>query len=61
MTGLQKILKRHGKMKVGDVLWQWDYATDQPRIASEMTPAEKRASTQAERNQLLTPAVSTGA
>jgi len=60
MTGLQKILKRHGKMKVGDVLWQWDYATDQPRRASEMTLAEKVASTQAQITQILRP-VSTGA
>jgi hypothetical protein len=37
MSGLAKLCKLYGKIKVGDVLWVWDYAQDMPRIKSEMT------------------------
>lgn len=48
MSGLQKILKRYGAMRIDNVLWVWDYAKDQPRIKSEMTKAEREASRIAE-------------
>lgn len=40
MTGLQKILKIHGEMKVNDTVWVWDYANNCPKLKSEMTKAE---------------------
>ena len=47
--GLQKILKTYGEMKVSDnkgntVTHVWDYANDGPRIKSEMTKEEIKAS-----------------
>lgn len=42
-TGLQKILKIHGEIHVGDIVWVWDYKNDCPRKKSEMTKAEYRA------------------
>jgi len=47
MGGLRKILKIYGKMKVGDVMWVWDYNKDEPRIEKEMTKKEKDASNKA--------------
>lgn len=47
MSGLQDLLKTYGKMKVGNVLWVWDYSTDKPRKKSEMTKQELAASEKA--------------
>jgi major membrane immunogen (membrane-anchored lipoprotein) len=52
MSGLQKILKIYGQIKVKgndgkEVLWVWDYAKDEPRIKSEMTKDEFAASEKA--------------
>jgi hypothetical protein len=44
MTGLQKVLKTYGEMKVNGVLWVWDYVNGKPRIKSEMTKEEFVAS-----------------
>lgn len=60
MKSFDKVLKRCGQLQIDKEVWQWDYATDQPRRASEMTLAEKAASTQAQITQILRP-VSTGA
>lgn len=40
MTGLQKILKTHGEIKAGDVLWVWDYANNCPKKRTDMTDQE---------------------
>ena len=42
MTGLQKLLKMYGSMKITNeqgksVLWVWDYKNEKARIKSEMT------------------------
>jgi major membrane immunogen (membrane-anchored lipoprotein) len=51
MTGLQKILKAYGDVKVTSggktVVWTWDYAKDEPRIKSEMSKEEIMASEKA--------------
>lgn len=52
MTGLQKICKLYGSMKVvgadgKEVLWVWDYAKDKPVKKSEMTHEEWCASEKA--------------
>jgi major membrane immunogen (membrane-anchored lipoprotein) len=52
MTGLQKILKQVGSMIVTgedgkNVVWLWDYANDKPRLKSEMTKKEIKASEKA--------------
>jgi hypothetical protein len=47
MTGLQKICKMYGRLKVGDVMWVWDYANDKPRLEKDMTPDEMKASEKA--------------
>lgn len=48
MSGLQKILKEYGTVKVKGndgtvVVWMWDYENDVPRRKSEMTAKELRA------------------
>lgn len=52
MTGLQKILKRYGRIKAADsngktVVWIWDYKLDIPRLESEMTKDEMAESERA--------------
>jgi len=47
MTGLQRICKMYGSMKVGDVVWVWDYANGKPRLEKDMTPEEVKASERA--------------
>jgi hypothetical protein len=37
----------YGSMKVGDVVWVWDYANDKPRLEKDMTPEEIKASERA--------------
>lgn len=41
--GLQQVLKIHGEIHAGDVVWVWDYKNDCPRKKSEMTKSEYRA------------------
>jgi hypothetical protein len=41
--GLQMVLKIHGEIHAGDVVWVWDYKNDCPKKKSEMTKAEYRA------------------
>lgn len=36
LSGLQKICKAHGRMKIQGVMWVWDYAADCPVLESEM-------------------------
>lgn len=43
MSGLQRVLKTHGRIKVGDIYWCWDYKNDCPRKESEMTETEIKA------------------
>lgn len=57
MTGLQKILKLHGEVKVkgqnGEtVVWVWDYMNDKPRKKSEMTKQEIADSKRAKNEQI---------
>ena len=42
MAGLRKILKLYGRMKVGDVMWFWDYVADEPVTESEMPEGSER-------------------
>lgn len=42
MAGLRKILKLYGRMKVGDILWLWDYAREEPVKASDMPNGSER-------------------
>ncbi len=35
MTGLQKICKMYGKVRMGDTVWLWDYVNDKPRPEKE--------------------------
>lgn len=44
MTGLQKLCKLYGRMKINETMWIWDYANGKPRIESEMTKEEITAS-----------------
>lgn len=52
MGGLAKICKLYGSMEVigqdgNKVKWLWDYANDKPRLESEMTEEEIKASEKA--------------
>ena len=40
--GLEMVLKIHGEIHAGDVIWVWDYTNDCPRKKSEMTTSEYR-------------------
>lgn len=42
MSGLRRICKLYGRMQVGDTLWLWDYAKDEPVIATEMPAGSAR-------------------
>lgn len=51
MAGLQRLLKLYGRIEARSngksVWWRWDYAKDEPRIESEMTKEEIKASEKA--------------
>jgi hypothetical protein len=47
MSGLRRICKMYGAMTIQGVEWVWDYATDEPRIKSEMTKEQLEASERA--------------
>jgi hypothetical protein len=47
MSGLRRICKMYGAMTIQGVEWVWDYATDEPRIKSEMTKEQLAASERA--------------
>lgn len=47
MSGLRRICKMYGAIKIQGVEWVWDYATDEPRIKSEMTKEQWAASERA--------------
>ena len=34
--GLQRVLKLYGRMKIGDVMWVWDYAEDEAVHEADM-------------------------
>ena len=42
MSGLAKICKAYGSMKVGDVVWLYDYANDKPVREEEMPKGSDR-------------------
>jgi major membrane immunogen (membrane-anchored lipoprotein) len=48
MGGLQRVLRITGEMTIKadgkSVTWVWDYANEKPRIKSEMTKEEIKAS-----------------
>jgi len=49
MGGLARLCKMYGQIDVTDangkkVIWVWDYANDKPRLKSEMTKDEIKAS-----------------
>jgi len=59
MSGLQRICKHYGGMKVVDkdgneVHWVWDYHLDKARIKDEMTQEEIALSEKARWTQLMT-------
>lgn len=41
------VLKMYGEMRIGNTLWVWDYAKEEPRVKDEMTKAEWAASEKA--------------
>lgn len=47
MAGLARICKIHGSITIKGVVWLYDYAQDKPRLKSEMTHDEIKASEQA--------------
>jgi major membrane immunogen (membrane-anchored lipoprotein) len=52
MAGLKNICKMYGSLKVTDkkgksVMWLYDYEKDEPRLKSEMTKDEIKASERA--------------
>lgn len=47
MAGLARVLEICGSMKVNGVLWLYDYVQKRPRLASEMTALEIKASEKA--------------
>lgn len=42
MSGLRLICKAFGRMKVGNTLWLWDYACDEPVLETEMPVGSER-------------------
>ena len=42
MSGLRMLCKAFGRMQIGDVLWLWDYATDEPCKESDMPVGSER-------------------
>jgi len=47
MGGISKICKMYGSIKIQGYLWLWDYVNDKPRLKSEMTKEEIKASEKA--------------
>jgi hypothetical protein len=47
MAGLKRICKLYGSIQINDVLWLWDYARDEPRLATEMSKEDIAASERA--------------
>jgi len=47
MSGLRRICKMYGAITIQGVEWVWDYATDEPRIKSEITKEQWAASERA--------------
>lgn len=41
-SGLQRICRAYGRMKINGTLWLWDYVTDEPVMASEMPAGSER-------------------
>jgi len=59
MAGLARICKMYGSMEVSDasgkkVTWLWDYVNDKPRLKSEMSKEEIKASERAKWNKIKT-------
>jgi hypothetical protein len=59
MAGLAKICKLYGQMEIigrdgKSVIWLWDYVNDKPRLKSEMTKEEIKASEKVKWNKLKT-------
>lgn len=50
LSGMQKICKAFGQVKIGDTLWVWDYYNDEARKKSEMTKEEIALSNKAKFN-----------
>jgi hypothetical protein len=44
MSGLARLCKAYGTMKINGVEWVWDWVNDEPRIKSELTKEEWMAS-----------------
>jgi phosphoserine phosphatase len=61
--GLKNICRLYGQMRIGDVLWVWDYAADKPVREDEMRRGTDRwyASEAARGEWLRKRAVSAGA
>lgn len=53
MSGLRKLCRLYGRIKINGVLWLWDYVNDEPRKADEMTPEEKKASEKARMQEIM--------
>lgn len=52
MAGLAKICKLYKSLVVNGVTWLYDYAQDKPRLKSEMTKDEIKASEKAKWMQI---------
>ncbi len=42
LSGLQKVCRSIGSMRIGGVLWLWDYAAEDPCKATEMKQGSER-------------------
>lgn len=49
MGGIARMCKLYGKMKIGDVMWVWDYARDIPVKEPDMTKEQREASKEAKK------------
>lgn len=52
MAGLAKICKLYGSIKINGVTWIYDYDNDKPRLQTDMTEDEVKASEKAKWMQL---------
>jgi hypothetical protein len=51
MSGIRHICKQFGSVVINGKKWVWDYANDRPRVKSEMSKEEIKASKQARYKQ----------
>ncbi len=58
MSGLRRICKMYGRMKIGDTMWVWDHVKDEPVREKDMSrerwAASERKKWEAIKEQLNT-------